>query len=1191
MICSSCGSPNETGRKFCGECGARLAAGCPSCGAQNAPGAKFCGECGAALAGPAGAPAVLPVSVAGEPLSALPPAPSTELRLVSVLFADLVGFTALAASRDAEAVRELLTRYFDTSRQTIERYGGTVEKFIGDAVMAVWGAPVAREDDAERSVRAGLELVAVVRDLGREAGLELSLRAGILTGEAAVSIGATNQGMVAGDLVNTASRLQSVAPAGAVLVGEATRRAAAAAILFEEAGDQVLKGKAAPVPAWRAVRVVAERGGANRATGLEAPFVGRETELRLIKDRFHATSRDGRSRLVSITGQAGIGKSRLAREFSIYMDGLVEPIYWHDGRSPAYGEGVTFWALGEMVRQRARLVESDDEATTRARIASTLSEFVPDGAEQRWIEPALLALLGVGEPPPGGRDALFTAWRTFFERIATAAPTVLVFEDLQWADAGLIDFIEHLLEWSAGYPLFIVTLARPELLERRSDWGAGRRDLLALSLDPLPDDAMRELLTGLVPGLPDAAAAAIVARADGIPLYAVETVRMLLAEGRLEERDGVYVPTGPLDALAVPETLQALIAARLDALEPVDRALLQDAAVLGQSFAVAGLAAVSGRDEAEVEARLRALARRELVALITDPRSPERGQWTFSQALIREVAYGTLARRERRARHLAAARFFEASEGPEVAGALAYHYLDAYHAAPEGAEGEAVAGQARIALRAAAERAAALGSHELVLAYVESALEVTTDAAEEADLHLRAAAAADAQLDPDQAVYHYRRAIEGWRQLADRSAELGATVALARSLGSVYRLDEAAGILEPAVEAFADLAGTNVGVALLGELSRIEMLREHPAASITLVDRALIDAEALASRPAIADLLITKGVDLGNIGRAVEGRALLEAGIRIADEDGLVLTALRGRINLSANPAIEARAGLEVARAALETARRIGNRNLEASLIGNYSFTALALGEWDALLAEVRSLAPDVAAAPVLLGNLAQLRARRGEPVDRDELVDHVRGLDPSLSEGLLLDTDANLALVAGRCADAARDAVALAGMSAQSAPYAWVVAGHAAAWAGDAIGTARALEGLEATRVRGPEIDVWRVGLRAAVDALEGRQTAALDGFREAMARFRAYGYREGQTFLGIDVAATLGAAEPDAAAMIDEARAVMTELRATALLERLDEAAASPLSARPALGRAAAGPGPASRRTPSRADAGTAG
>ena len=279
-----------------------------------------------------------------------------------------------------------------------------------------------------------------------------------------------------------------------MLVGEATRRAAESAIVFEPIGDHSLKGKTSPVPAWQALRVVAQRGGQGRADALEAPFVGRDEELRQLKELLHAVGRDRRARLVSITGPGGIGKSRLVWELEKYIDGVSEAIYWHRGRSPSYGEGITFWALGEMVRRRAGLTEDDDEATTRERIAATLDEYVDDAGERERIGPALLSLLGVEEAPAGGRDTLFPAWRLFFERIAERGTTVLVFEDLQWADTGLLDFIDHLLDWSRGLPIMVVTLARPELFDRRPDWGANRRNLTALALEPLTDDAMRELL-------------------------------------------------------------------------------------------------------------------------------------------------------------------------------------------------------------------------------------------------------------------------------------------------------------------------------------------------------------------------------------------------------------------------------------------------------------------------------------------------------------------------------------------------------------------------------------------------------------------------------------------------------------------------------------------------------------------------
>ena len=404
MSCASCGTANPDGQRFCGECGARLAAGCPSCGAENPPGQKFCGECGVSLASQA-----IPM-----PETTVAP-PQAERRLVSVLFADLVGFTTASEGRDAEDTRELLTRYFDTARTTIERYGGTVEKFIGDAVMAVWGAPIANEDDAERAVRAALELVSAVPEL--DPGL--AARAGVLTGEAAVTVGAEGQGMVAGDLVNTASRIQSAAEPGIVLVGESTRRASEAAIAFAHAGEHELKGKSQPVPLWQALHVAAQRRGEGRAIGLEPPFVGRVAELRLVKDLFHASADEKRARLVSVVGVAGIGKSRLSWEFEKYIDGLAATVWWHRGRCLSYGDGVAFWALAEMIRGRAKILEDEDATSATEKLRATLELHLAEPEEREWIEPRLMHLLGLTErsapiartsSPPGGGSS--SGWRS-----------------------------------------------------------------------------------------------------------------------------------------------------------------------------------------------------------------------------------------------------------------------------------------------------------------------------------------------------------------------------------------------------------------------------------------------------------------------------------------------------------------------------------------------------------------------------------------------------------------------------------------------------------------------------------------------------------------------------------------------------------------------------------------------------------
>jgi class 3 adenylate cyclase/tetratricopeptide (TPR) repeat protein len=1153
VICSNCATENKPGRRFCAECGASLVVGCPSCGTPYEPGEKFCGTCGTALTAEAAAATAATPSTA----TPAPAAPATERRLVSVLFADLVGFTPFAEERDAEDVRATLDRYFAMASEVIGRYGGTVEKFIGDAVMAVWGTPTAHEDDAERAVRAALDLVDAVGTLGDG----IQARAGILTGEAAVTIGATNQGLVAGDLVNTASRLQSVAQPGTVLVGEATQRAAGKAIAFEPAGEQALKGKASPVPAWRALRVVAQVGGRNRADALEAPFVGRDDELRLLKDLFHATTREGRARLVSVIGPAGIGKTRLAWEFLKYVDGLVETVWWHEGRSPAYGEGVTFWALGEMVRRRAGLIETDDEATTRAKIAAAVAEHVPDPDERRWIESALLTLLGV--ETGGGSDQLFGAWRTFFERLAATAPVVLVFEDYHYADPGLLDFVDHLLEWSRSVPIYVVTLSRPELLDKRPAWGAGKRNFVNVSLEPLPEPAMRALLAGLVPGLPERAVKAIVARADGIPLYAVETVRMLLAENRLVLEGNAYRPTGDLTGLAVPETLTALIGSRLDALAPADRALIQDAAAYGQSFTSAGLAAVSGTDEAELEPRLARLVHAELLTVTVDARSPERGQHAFVQALIREVAYHTLSKAARKARHLKAARYLESLGSDELAGALASHYLAASANASPGPEASALEAQARIALGAAAERAGALGAHAQAVTFLDQALSVTHDQTERAGLLERLGQSAEKAGEMARAEAALEEALAIRRAVDDRPGAVRTAALLASMLLTIHTSPTLVERIRGLATEFTDQAAEPAGVALLGQLARAMFLMRLELECLPVADEVLIAAERLDLVPVIADTLITKGSVLAGLGRSYEGLSLIETGVRLAEQRGLSRTGLRGRLNLGYFLAgHDPDAALAALRPALREARRLGDRGLIPNIIANIAGASYFSGRSLEVLPEIEAaLAMDYEGAhrTWLLAEATWHRALLGIPVDEDlaRIDADLRTVDDPQFVAFSHVVRAIAAWARGDEVTARAENLATVDQDAARSSLAYAMAGRHALLAGD---LAAARQDRDALAARSPHA-AYAARLHeieGGIAALEGRPAEALELFARAIPVYEGLGLALDIAIAGLVMVTVMDPSEPRVRAAGLEARERFATIGAKPFVARVDEAMA---------------------------------
>jgi class 3 adenylate cyclase/tetratricopeptide (TPR) repeat protein len=944
VACPHCGTECAAGQKFCGECGSPLTAVCAACGSPNPPDHKFCGECGAAI-GTAPTPAAAPAPTT-------PTSSGAERRLVSVLFADLVGFTSLSETRDAEEVRELLSRYFDACRRLIELYGGTVEKFIGDAVMAVWGTPVATEDDAERAVRAGLDLVAAVSALGDELGTpDLRARAGVLTGEAAVTLGAVREGMVAGDLVNTASRIQALAEPGSVLVGEATRRASERAIAYVEAGVHELKGKEEPIALWRALRVVSARGGELRSEGLEAPFVGRDSELRRLKQLFHACVEERRAHLVSVTGIAGIGKSRLGWEFYKYFDGIADTVLWHRGRCLAYGEGVTYWALADMVRMRCRIAEDEPRDSATTKLQATLETHLPDPEERRFVEPRLARLLGLGDWDGADRQELHAAWRLFFERLAETNPVLLVFEDLQWADASLLDFVEYLLEWSRDHPIFVVTLARPELQERRPGWGAGRRSFTSLHLEPLGEDSMLALLEGLVPGLPEPVQAQILARAEGVPLYAVETVRMLLDRGLLAADGATYAVAAEIGTLAVPETLHALIAARLDGLSEQERRLLQDGAVLGETFTRQALAALSSLSEPELESLLAGLVRKEVLFLQADPTSPERGQYGFLQDLIRRVAYETLPRRERASRHLAAADQVAAALGADDASELvAAHLLEAYRELPD----DQLKTRAADALARAGDWAASLAAAAEAQRYFEQAAELTDDPLGRASLVGRAGRMAWRAGNARDARGLLEQAKAAFAESGDAPATAHVDALLAEVDFEGGQVTQAIGRLEPVLAAFEAAEPDADVAALAAQMGRFLFLGARYDEAMPHLERALAIAERLELHETLVQALNSKASLLMRLGRRHEAELLLRGALETALTHELHDAALRAYNNLLVDLWTADRwpDTLAMSRQALELARRIGDRRWETNFLSGPVYALYMVGLWDKALAQ-----------------------------------------------------------------------------------------------------------------------------------------------------------------------------------------------------------------------------------------------
>ncbi len=909
---------------------------CAACGTECADGSRFCASCGSPL---------------GEPGT-----PREERKVVTVVFADLVGSTALAESSDPEDVRAMLAAHHSRVRTDLERYGGTVEKFIGDAVVAVFGAPVAHEDDPERAVRAAL----AIRDAAVEA--DVSLRVAVNTGEALVTLDARSaegEAMVAGDVINTAARIQSAAPVNGVLVGESTYRATAHAIVYETADSFEAKGKREPVQVWLAVEPRSRLGSDVERAPLAA-LVGREPEIDALRGALTRVRQQRTPELVTLVGVPGIGKSRIIAELFSIVDDDPDIIIWRQGRCLPYGEGISYWALGEMAKSQAGILDDDTAVVADGKLATAVGALVPDRSEAEWVTGHLRPLIGLESEAGHGGDShgeTFAAWRRFLEAIGEQRPAVLVFEDLHWADDGLLDFVDGLVDRATGVPLLVLCTARPELLVRRAGWGGGKANAVTLSLAALSDEDTARLISGHLEQavLPAAMQQTLLRRADGNPLFAEEYIRMLRDRGLLYHDGGAW----RLDRtdVDVPETVQGIIAARLDALEPDEKAVLQAAAVVGKVFWLGSVAAVAGISRWEAEERLHSLERKEFVR--RDRRASVTGESEYSvrHVLVRDVAYGQIPRVPRADLHVRAAAWIESlgrDRSEDRAEMLAHHYVAALELtrAAGGATSQLVV-PAREALREAGQRAYALSAMGAAAGFFAQALELWAEDDPGYPYLL---------LDLGNTLQYLRH--EG-------SSELEEAARLLLAQGDQEGSAEAESLIGEvhwesgdqrgarahhtrAVELITDLPGTRATVRIRARLWRAQLLaNEHP--SLEEGVRILALTEELGSTEDVLNARINVGLGhayggdpwaaIRELERALE--QCRQANSHLATRAYVNLASILGNVG-------ERNRSAELHRLGLREAHRLGNHH-ERWLAAECVLDDYFAGSWDAAVASAAS--------------------------------------------------------------------------------------------------------------------------------------------------------------------------------------------------------------------------------------------
>jgi class 3 adenylate cyclase/tetratricopeptide (TPR) repeat protein len=953
---------------------------CQNCGQDNPERARYCSECATPL------PPVTAAVVAEE------------RKVVTVLFCDLVGFTAASDHADPEDVRARIRPYHLRLRTEIERYGGTVEKFIGDAVMAVFGAPTAHEDDPERAVRAALQILEAIEELNEaDSSLGLQVRVGIETGETVVALGARpelGEGMVTGDVVNIASRLQGAASVNGIAVGEGTYSATKEVFDYEDLEPVTVKGKAQPISIWRA-RAARARFGTDLTRRLTTPLVGRELEVGLLTGTFERAVRDRSFHMVTVVGEPGVGKSRLVAELSAFVDSWPGLVRWRQGRCLPYGDGITFWALGEIVKAEAGIFETDPPQTAASKIDAIVRD---DHLDAPWLRQRLRPLVGL-EAPQADREENFAAWRAFLEILAEDRPSIFVFEDLHWADEALLGFLEHLAGYAEGVPMLLVGTARPELLERSPGFAQTARNSNRVNLAPLTERETAQLISNLMGRavMPAEIQQAILGRSGGNPLYAEEFARLLRDRGILRKHGATWSIDREAE-IPLPSGVQGLIAARLDTLSLERKRLLQDASVVGKVFWSGAVADMARMDAKQVQEDLHELSRKELVRPARVSSMEGQSEYAFLHALVRDVCYAQILRGSRAELHMRAASWIEASSGERVedhAEILAAHYLTALELSASATNSvmEELRAKALRYLTLAGDRAMGIDAEAAERHYARAIGMTTTGDVRRPEILSRHAEALGQRGRFPEAARAYEDAIVGLKARDDAKA---AAVAMSRCAYLFTRLGDPRGrTISAEALALIDPLGPSPQLAkVLGEHAGSSFIWGEFREAIALADRAISVAETL-GLPEPAKALGMKGASRAFLGDA-EGLVDMRRAMEAASAQGL------GReIGILHNNLAEALWPIEGPGAALKQyqegadfAKRRGMEELVLLLTGGVLDAFADLGFYpqaaalaSELLTRLEAAEDEYTLAGVRSAQL-RLRVRRGEHREATSLAD-----------------------------------------------------------------------------------------------------------------------------------------------------------------------------------------------------------